>query len=95
MTEVDSPSITRARVIREWVEAFRIADRLVTNQQFLDFVLDGGYQRPELWLSDGWAAKNENGWAVPLYWESIGRRLAALFPCRTCSRSTRMSQSSM
>ena len=41
---------------RVWVEAFRIADRLVTCGEFLNFMNDGGYERPELWLSDGWAA---------------------------------------
>jgi ergothioneine biosynthesis protein EgtB len=54
---------------RQWVEAFRIADRLVTNGEFHAFMADGGYERPELWLSDGWAAKNANGWSAPLYWE--------------------------
>jgi len=56
---------------RQWVEAFRIASRLVTNMEFLEFVLDGGYERPELWLSDCWAARNEHGWTAPLYWEAV------------------------
>jgi ergothioneine biosynthesis protein EgtB len=54
---------------RQWVEAFRIADRLATNGEFHAFMADGGYERPELWLSDGWAAKNANNWSAPLYWE--------------------------
>lgn len=54
---------------RQWVEAFRIADRLVSNREFHAFMADGGYERPELWLSDGWAAKNANNWSAPLYWE--------------------------
>ncbi|HEX5367977.1 MAG TPA: ergothioneine biosynthesis protein EgtB [Dehalococcoidia bacterium] len=49
---------------------FRIADRLVTNGEYLAFVQDGGYQRPELWLSDGWYTLNEQGWEAPLYWEN-------------------------
>jgi ergothioneine biosynthesis protein EgtB len=46
----------------------RIASRLVTNGEFLEFIRDGGYGQPELWLSDGWAAVNEEGWQRPLYW---------------------------
>jgi ergothioneine biosynthesis protein EgtB len=54
---------------RQWVEAFAIADRLVTNGEYLAFIEDGGYARAEFWLSDGWAVKNEHGWTAPLYWE--------------------------
>ena len=49
--------------------AFSLATQLVTNRQFLAFIEDGGYQRPELWLSLGWTAVNERGWNAPLYWE--------------------------
>jgi ergothioneine biosynthesis protein EgtB len=56
---------------RVWVEAFRISNRLATNVEFLAFIEDGGYARPELWLSDGWAAKNAHQWKAPLYWEEI------------------------
>jgi ergothioneine biosynthesis protein EgtB len=52
-----------------YVEAFRLADRLVTNGEYLAFIEDGGYERPELWLSDGWHARNAQRWAAPLYWE--------------------------
>ena len=48
---------------------FRIASRPVSNGEWLEFVEDGGYQRPELWLSDGWATATEEGWSAPLYWE--------------------------
>jgi ergothioneine biosynthesis protein EgtB len=48
---------------------FRLATRLVTNAEFLDFLRDGGYERPELWLSDGWDAVRANRWRAPLYWE--------------------------
>jgi len=47
---------------------FEMSDRLVTNGEWLAFMDDGGYRRPELWLSDGWAAVHENGWDAPLYW---------------------------
>ena len=54
---------------RVFVEAFELASRPVTNAEYLDFVRDGGYARPELWLSDGFAAASSRGWSAPLYWE--------------------------
>jgi len=48
---------------------FRIASRLVTNGEYLQFIRDGGYRRPELWLSDGWETVVTQGWQAPLYWE--------------------------
>jgi ergothioneine biosynthesis protein EgtB len=53
---------------RVFVEAFRLASRPVTNGEYLDFLDDGGYARPDLWLSDGWAVVRERGWEAPLYW---------------------------
>ncbi len=53
---------------RAWVEPFRLASRLVTCGEFKAFMDDGGYRRPELWLSDGWAMVNADGWRAPLYW---------------------------
>jgi ergothioneine biosynthesis protein EgtB len=49
---------------------FALATRLVTNGDFAAFIADGGYRRPELWLSDGWATLAARGWAAPLYWEA-------------------------
>jgi ergothioneine biosynthesis protein EgtB len=57
---------------RVFVGAFQIASRPVTVGEFLAFIEAGGYQRPEFWLSDGWAARQRNGWAAPLYWERDG-----------------------
>jgi ergothioneine biosynthesis protein EgtB len=51
-----------------WLEPFAIAERAVTNQEWLAFMADGGYGRPELWLSDGWHAVQEHGWTAPGYW---------------------------
>jgi ergothioneine biosynthesis protein EgtB len=48
---------------------FELASRAVTNGEYLQFMADGGYRRPELWLSDGWDAVNNNQWESPLYWE--------------------------
>ncbi len=47
---------------------YRLADRLVTNREFLQFIDDGGYRQPALWLADGWSLINERGWRHPLYW---------------------------
>jgi ergothioneine biosynthesis protein EgtB len=54
---------------KTFLEDYRIANRLVTNGEYLGFMEDGGYQRPELWLSDGWYTVNEEAWDAPLYWE--------------------------
>ena len=59
---------------RVWVEGFRIADRLVTNGEYQAFINDRGYERVELWLSDGWAARTEHGWTSPLHWRRDGAR---------------------
>jgi ergothioneine biosynthesis protein EgtB len=55
-----------------FVGAFRLAARPVTNGEYVAFVDDGGYDRPELWLSDGWNARTAHGWRAPQYWESRG-----------------------
>ncbi|KHK60420.1 sulfatase maturase [Burkholderia sp. A9] len=50
------------------VQPCEIANRLVTNAEFAAFIADGGYQRPEYWLSDGWATVQREGWRGPAYW---------------------------
>jgi ergothioneine biosynthesis protein EgtB len=53
---------------RIWLEPFEIADRVVTNAEFLQFIEDDGYRNPALWLSDGWAQVQSQGWSHPLNW---------------------------
>ena len=53
---------------RALLQPYAIADRLVNCGDYAQFIADGGYQRPELWLSDGWAAVQANGWRHPAYW---------------------------
>jgi len=50
---------------------FQLADRAATNAEWLAFMEDGGYRRPELWMSDGWAHAQAEGWCAPLYWREV------------------------
>jgi len=52
-----------------FVQPFELADRLVTNGEYLAFIQDGGYNQPQYWLSDGWNARATHHWTAPLYWE--------------------------
>ena len=52
-----------------FLESFQLADRLVTNREWLEFMSDGGYLDARLWLSEGWAKVRAEGWSAPLYWE--------------------------
>jgi ergothioneine biosynthesis protein EgtB len=51
---------------------FALADRAVTCGEWRAFMDDGGYERPELWLSDGWGAVQQQRWEAPLYWSRDG-----------------------
>lgn len=53
---------------RFFLEPFELADRLVTNREFSEFIQDGGYQRPEFWLDQGFARATAEAWRRPLYW---------------------------
>lgn len=53
---------------RTLVQDFELADRLITNGEYLEFMNDEGYSRSELWLDEGWSAVNNNEWKAPLYW---------------------------
>ena len=54
---------------RALLQPYRLADRLVTNGDWLAFMDDGGYRSPAVWLADGWAAVKARGWDAPRYWE--------------------------
>ena len=56
---------------RSWLEPYQLASRLVTNGEYLEFVRDGGYREPLLWLADGWSAVAAENWHAPLYWREI------------------------
>ena len=53
---------------REFLDRFAISNRLVTCGEYAEFIEDGGYRRPELWLSLGWQTAFEQQWDSPLYW---------------------------
>jgi ergothioneine biosynthesis protein EgtB len=54
------------------LQDFQVASRAVTNGEYLEFMTDNGYHRPELWLSEGWDTALAQGWKAPLYWEHNG-----------------------
>ncbi|MDV7338535.1 ergothioneine biosynthesis protein EgtB [Terasakiella sp. A23] len=53
------------------VAPFKLATRCVSNREWIDFIDQGGYQTPTIWLSDGWDRVQAEGWQAPLYWEKI------------------------
>jgi ergothioneine biosynthesis protein EgtB len=53
-----------------WLEPFHLATHPVSCGEYLEFIADGGYRRPEFWLSDGWAAVQQQDWQAPLYWRA-------------------------
>jgi ergothioneine biosynthesis protein EgtB len=70
---------------RVFLHDFCLASRPVTCGEYLEFMADGGYQRPDHWLSLGWSTVSEQGWQAPLYWLQQDRQwmiftLAGLVP---------------
>ena len=53
---------------RVLLDDHKLGSRLITNGEYLEFITDGGYQKTDLWLSDGWATVCEQQWDRPLYW---------------------------
>jgi len=58
---------------RSWVDAFALATDPVSCGEYMAFIEDAGYRRPEFWLSAGWDCVNQRGWEAPLYWEKKDR----------------------
>lgn len=58
----------------QWIESCMISSHLVSNDEYLAFIDEGGYDNPLLWLSDGWDIKEKEKWAHPLYWEKDGQK---------------------
>jgi len=56
---------------RVWLDGFQIRNDLVSNRAFQAFIADGGYARPDLWMSEGWSLCQQNGWTGPRYWRGI------------------------
>ena len=63
---------------RVYLEDFCLASRPVTNGEYLEFIADGGYRRPEYWLSEGWRAVRDGKWQAPLYWECDGAHWSSM-----------------
>jgi len=57
---------------RVWLEPFELATQLVSNADYRAFLADGGYERPELWMSEGWALRQHLKWQAPRYWRGSG-----------------------
>lgn len=57
----------------QWIESCMLSSHLVTNDEYLAFIDEGGYDNPQYWLSDGWDLKEREGWQHPLYWEKQGQ----------------------
>lgn len=55
-----------------WLEPFELGTHPVTNGDWIAFIEDGGYRRPELWLSAGWEVARAEGWQAPMYWRAEG-----------------------
>ena len=54
---------------KTYFRSYKLANRLVTNGEWLSFIQDGGYREPRHWLADGWGTVQREGWRSPLYWE--------------------------
>jgi ergothioneine biosynthesis protein EgtB len=59
---------------RVFVDEYSLGSRAVTNREYLNFIEDGGYRRPELWLSLGMSTVQDKRWEAPLYWELVDGR---------------------
>jgi ergothioneine biosynthesis protein EgtB len=60
-----------APVHKQFLQDFKLANRLITNGEFMDFVEDGSYLKSKYWMSDAWSIIQKESWDAPLYWEKI------------------------
>lgn len=60
---------------RDFVHRYALSDRPINNGEFLDFIGDGGYSRPEFWLADGWQHAQKVGWRMPMHWHEIDGKM--------------------
>ncbi len=86
MTAPASRSTTRGRGTRSGSSRSASPSRPVTCGDYLGFIEDGGYRRPEFWLSDGWATVRSEGWEAPLYWRRDGRAAGRSLRCPDARR---------
>ncbi len=56
---------------RVFLQPYRLASCLVRNGEWLEFIADAGYRNPALWMSDGWARVQADGWSAPLHWRAV------------------------
>jgi ergothioneine biosynthesis protein EgtB len=61
---------------RVWLEPYALANQLVSNGDYANFIADGGYQTPALWMAEGWDLVQQQGWQAPLYWLAEGREFS-------------------
>lgn len=54
---------------KAYLNEYKLGSRLITNSEYMEFIDDGGYKTPEIWLSEGWATVETNNWKAPLYWK--------------------------
>ena len=54
-----------------FLQPYKLAERLITNGEYLEFIEDDGYQRSDLWLSEGWSKVQQANWRQPLYWQKL------------------------
>jgi ergothioneine biosynthesis protein EgtB len=63
------------------LQDYALGSRLVTNGEYLEFIEQGGYERADLWLSDGWNTVRQEGWTAPMYWEKQGSEWQIMTLC--------------
>lgn len=63
---------------QELIQPVKIGRALVTNKEWLEFMADGGYTTPTLWLSEGWAAVQNEEWRAPYYWREVEGKWRAM-----------------